>query len=246
MRRALAFTLLCLPFAAYADCAQQFSAWARQLQPQLKLADQYSVCKPSPSDPSRTLAALLFVEKEDDDGAQYGLAVLSAKGATVERQLYEPAAITTDAITLEEVTLDTARYNLAPSLRAFGVRARYSGPSRVNQYSSTQMNLYLDQGGQLRKVLDGFEVEKFGGEWDGNCAGEFSETHSSLAVGKATSHGLADLEVTEKTVDTVAVAKGDDCNDTKSAPKVTKYSLSYDGQRYQMPSIQTAEKASSR
>jgi len=60
----------------------------------------------------------------------------------------------------------------------------HSGSSRIYPRSSTELNLYIDDGRKLRKVLGGLEVNKHTGEWDGNCEGNFSETNSSVTIGK--------------------------------------------------------------
>lgn len=235
MRRAVALTLFCLPAFAYADCTEQLAGWAKKLHPDLAFAAQYSVCKPSPVDPNRTLAALAFVERGDEYDATYGLEVLTAVGSRIEQHVYESAAIESDAVRFEGLSLDTARYNLTPTLRAFGVRASYNGSSRVNPFSSTTLNLYVLDGAKPRKVLDKLEVQSSSGEWDGNCAGEFSDTTSSLAIDKTLSHGYAVLAVTEKTVGSRSFEKNDDCTSSDSKPVVKKYPMTYNGTRYVLP-----------
>lgn len=236
MRCALALTLLCLPALAYADCTEQLAGWAKKLHPDLVFSAQYSVCKASPVDPNRTLAALAFVESGDEeDGATYGLEVLTAVGGRVEQHVYESAAIESDAVRFEGLSLDTARYNLTPTLRAFGVRASYVGSSRVNPFSSTELSLYVLDGAKPRKVLNKLEVQRSGGEWDGNCQGEFYDTTSSLAIDKTLSHGYAGLAVTEKTVGSRSIAKSDDCTSSDSKPVVKKYQVTYNGTHYVVP-----------
>ncbi|MCO8168336.1 hypothetical protein NJC40_11170 [Pseudomonas sp. 21LCFQ02] len=236
MRCALALTLLCLPAVASADCTAQLAGWAKKLHPDLTFSAQHSVCKASPVDAKRTLAALAFVESGDEeDGATYGLEVLTAVGGQIEQHVYESAAISSDAVRFESLSLDTARYHLTPELRAFGVRASYVGSSRVNPFSSTDLSLYVLDGAKPRKVLDKLEVQRSGGEWDGNCQGEFYDITSSLAIDKTLSHGYAGLAVTEKTVESRSFAKHDDCSNSESKPVTKRYLVTYDGTHYVVP-----------
>jgi len=235
MHRVLALALLCLPALAFAfaDCKEDLSSWAETLHPDLIFDEEHSVCKVSPTDPSRALAALVFIEKNDgDDEITYGLEVLSTDTGNIESHVYESAAIFSDAVKFYGLDLDTARYQVAAATRAFGVRVSYSGSSRVNPYSSTLLNLYIYDGPTLRKVLGGLEVDKSTGEWDGNCEGNFSKTKSSVAIGKALNKGYASLEVTEKTTDFHSTAKGNECIHKDDKPMLKKYALIYNGRQY--------------
>jgi len=233
MHRALALILFCLPVFAFADCQGQLPKWAETLHPNLTFDKRHSVCKASPLDPSRTLAALVFIESHDgNDNATYGLEVLSADRGTIESHAYESAAISSDAVQFDGLDLDTARYQIAAATRAFGVRVKYLGSSRIYRYWSTELNLYVYDGQKLRKVLGGLGVDKVNGEWDGNCEGNSSETTSTVTIGKPSNKGYASLEVTDKTIDYHSVAKGDDCIYKDDKPLMKKRALIYNGRQY--------------
>ncbi|MBD8574737.1 hypothetical protein IFR09_27585 [Pseudomonas syringae] len=235
MRRVFAVTLLCLPTLALADCTELMIQWADQLHPGRTFDAQHSVCKVSPVDSVMKMAALVFIESEDADTASYGLEVLTAHNNTIERHVYQSQAISSDAIRFEGLSLDTARYQLNRHTRAFGVRARYSGSSRVNPYSKTELSLYVEDGNTLRKVLDKFEIASSGGEWDGNCAGAFYDTSSSLAIGKAVNKGYATLLVTDTSSGSQVIYEDDDCTSKDSKPVQNKYPMIYNGKQYQVP-----------
>ncbi len=233
MHRVLALILVCLPVLAFADCKEDLSGWAKTLHPDLTFDQMHSVCKVSPVDPGRTLAALVFIEKKDgDDETTYGLEVLSADGGTIESHIYESAAISSDAVQFDGLGLDTARYQIATATRAFGVRVKYLGSSRIYKYWSTELNLYVDDGQKLRKVLGGLEVDKVNGEWDGNCEGNSSETTSTVAIGKASNKAYASLEVTDKTIHYHSVVEGDGCINKDDKPVLKKRVLTYNGRQY--------------
>lgn len=238
MRRVVALALLCLPALAFADCDSQLPKWAKALHPTLTFDTEHSVCKVSPADPGRTLAALTFVESGDADGdATYGLEVLSADSKTgaIKSHVYQSGAINSDAIQFRTLSLDTARYQLAAGVRAFGVRMEYTGSSRVNPYSATVLNLYVEEGQKLRKVLDDLKTSESNGEWDGNCEGDFSQTNRTLSIGKTASKGFATLVLDSKSVASHSVPKGDDCDNTDDKPELKKTELSYNGSAYDVP-----------
>ncbi len=239
MRHFALLPLLCFPLIAFGDCTSQLQTWAKALHPTLKLDSENAVCKINPADAGQVLAALPFAETADEDRqGDYGLEVLVADAATgnIIAHHYQPAAISSDAIVFRQLSLDTARYQLSPGLRAFGVRVSYVGSSRVNPFGETTLNLYTLNGTVLRQVLNKLTVAQDGGEWDGMCAGDFSQTQRTLSMGDMGKHGFASLRVSETTTSSHAVAKGDDCQESDYKPKVTGFILNFDGSQYGMSS----------
>ncbi|GAB7533370.1 hypothetical protein PS3A_57860 [Pseudomonas sp. 3A(2025)] len=238
MRKFFALALLVTPLFASADCTEHLQTWAKTLQPGLKLDSEHAVCKINPGNASQTLAALPFAENVDADGqGDYGLGVIVADTATgkIIARHYQPGAIVSDAIFFESLALDTARYQLTPTLRAFGVRISHTGSSRVNPYSGTLLNLYVLDGQTVRPVMDKLEVRASSADWDGACNGDFTETERTISIAGKSKNGLASLLVEEKTVHTKDVAKGDDCETVERTPVVSRATLEYDGQRYPVP-----------
>ncbi|MCD5996359.1 hypothetical protein KDX38_22450 [Pseudomonas sp. CDFA 602] len=239
MRKFFVLSLLFFPLLASADCTDHLQAWAKTLQPELKLNAEHAVCKINPANAGQILAALPFAENVDEDGqGDYGLAVIVANSdnGKIIAHHYQAAAIVSDAISLDSLAIDTARYQLAPKLRAFGVRMSYQGSSRVNPFNSTVLNLYLNEGPKLRPISAGLVVSKGGGEWDGNCTGEFSQTERTLSIADKSKNGLASLQVDEKTIDTAEHLKGDECESVDTKPAVKRYLLEYNGNEYGLPS----------
>lgn len=239
MLKLAAVPLLILPLFAFADCKDHLENWGKALRPDLKLDKAHAVCKVNPANASQTLAALPFAEDVDEDEqGDYGLAVIVADTSSnkIVAQHYQAAAISSDAIRFEGLTLDTARYQLAPKLRAFGVRVNHIGSSRVNPFSSTALNLYVLEGSTLRPVMNALEVSSSNGEWDGMCVGEFSQTERTLSITDKTSKGFASLQVDEQTVGTQDRLNGEDCESTDSKPVTSRTILKYDQGQYAVPS----------
>lgn len=238
MRKLFALALLCTPLFASADCTEHLQAWAKTVRADLKLDSEHAVCKINPGNPRQTLAALPFAENVDENGeGDYSLGVVVADTATgkIIAQHYQPTAIVSDAIYFESLALDTARYQLTPALRAFGVRISHLGASRVNPSSSTLLNLYVLDGQTVRPVMDKLEVSNGSGEWDGSCSGSFSETERTISIGDKGKNGFAGLQIEQKVTSTQNLPKGDDCENIESTPAVSRFTLDYDGKRYPVP-----------
>jgi hypothetical protein len=227
------------PLLAHAGCEDNFQKWTSQLHPGRTLDTEHAVCKVWPANEALTIAALPLPQKNnsDDEGTD-DLEVLVADTAsgTVIAHQFQKGAISYDAIRFSGLTLDTARYQLTPQNRAFGVRVVHEGSSRVNPFSQTALSLYVVDGQSLRTVVDRLLVEDSGGEWDGNCAGAFNNTTRTLDLGPAGKEGYVTLKVTEKSSDTVNVVKNGECQyDVSKSAKRATFTLEYRNGKYGVP-----------
>ncbi|MCP2072457.1 UNVERIFIED_ORG: hypothetical protein J2Y77_001893 [Pseudomonas lini] len=238
MRALAVLPLFFFPLVALADCTEQLQTWAKTLRPDLKLDSEHAVCRINPANSSQVLAALPFAENVDEDGqGEYGLAVVVANASSgkIVAHHYQAASISSDAVYFESLSLDTARYQLAPQIRAFGVRVAYQGSSRVNPFSSTTLNLYVLDGPALRPVMNTLEVSRSNGEWDGSCTGDFIQTLRTVSIGDTSKNGLARMYVNQKTINTQNHTRGEDCENVVGKPTVAKFTLEYDGNQYSVP-----------
>ncbi|HEX4552281.1 hypothetical protein [Pseudomonas sp.] len=201
-----------------------------------------SVCRDWPVDPPLTINAIAKFEADsvyahgDRIGAyDLDLSVSSADNSRPLATYHQPSAFQSDAVGLESVELDTARYKLTSDLRAFGVRAIFKGSSRVNPLDETQLSLYVKEDGKLRPVLDRLLVYRFSGEWDGNCAGDRATTVSTIEMGKTSSHGFADLIVKSVTTGVSGEGPPDHCEMKTTNYKPVLTTLHYDGKSYVLP-----------
>jgi hypothetical protein len=217
---------------AFADCEKPFLAGDFG----------YSVCKDWPAHPGLAITALSQFESgysASDYGPQgkydLNLAVVSAGDSKPLATYHKATAFESDAVAFEDLQLDTARYTLTPDLRAFGVRATFNGSSRVNPRSEILLSLYVKEGDQLRPVLDKLITDEYGGEWDGNCAGELYQHTRTLEIGKTRSQGYADLIVKTVTSRTVGKGEGAACKSTTLTDKPVLTTLRYDGKHYVLP-----------
>ncbi|MNP56817.1 hypothetical protein D3C76_1515740 [compost metagenome] len=97
------------------------------------------------------------------------------------------------------------------------------------------LSLYVREGNVLRPVLEQLVIESGNGEWDTNCAGEFSHTKRTLDLAKTSSHGFADLIVRSVTTDTQSSVGKDDCQSKDVVGNTVSTTLRYDGRQYVVP-----------
>lgn len=229
---------LCLPLFAYADCKENLANWAQKLHPGRTFDAGYAACKVWPANPAQTLAVLPLPQKGGSaDQTVYDVEVLVADSKTgaVIAHSFEPSAIQSDAVGLQGIALDTARWQLTPRQLAFGVSKRYENSSRVSSFEATTLSLYVIDGDKLRRVLGNLTTRQGNGDWDGDCAGQFSDTARAISIGPVGRGGYAALHVSEKTVDKIQTLAGEQCAGKDQAAKRANFTLEYDGVRYGVP-----------
>lgn len=222
--------------SSLADCQAILQNLAKPFEGKSTSNTELSTCKVWPYAPDKTIAVLMLAPKvkADPDFTDYDVAVyvVDSQSGKVLSSKYHPKAIMDDAIYTSSVTIDTARYQLAPNVRAFGVRFNHRGSSRVNPIGIERLNLYTLNDQQLTLVLNNLQMDESGGEWDGQCTGDFAETKRTLALGAGSHHGYRDLELQETVNQRTSVKKGEDCVDSQKTLNKPQSVLRFDGKRY--------------
>jgi hypothetical protein len=124
-----------------------------------------------------------------------------------------------DVIRLSKVNFDFAPYMVQKEKRAFGIRIRYSGPSRANQFEEEKITLFVQEKDKLIPILNHFTSYLYSGVWDTNCAGEFKEKNAFFVLEPTSSNGYFDMKVNYKEVKTINKMVSGDCEGTESATK---------------------------
>lgn len=132
-------------------------------------------------------------------------------------------------------TLDTARYELAPGRRAFGLRFSSfgPGPNAANSHYSDYLTLFVPEGKTLRPVFtDHMEYQNALSGLIGYPTGrEFVESGiKTLSIAKSSTNGYADLIVT----DTITYDGNEEDRppNIKSDKRIETRVYKYDGARY--------------
>ncbi|NME71742.1 hypothetical protein HHU12_27500 [Flammeovirga aprica JL-4] len=136
-----------------------------------------------------------------------------------------------DAVVLTEIKIDTAPYIFNSSTRAFGVRVFFLGSSNINQYSQELISLFVEKDDALTPVLHQYPIENYGGEWDGECVGEFTSERKIIMISDQKSNGFNNIVIKNKITDNINFLEGDECKN-KAKISYQKDTLKYDGSVY--------------
>jgi len=233
--------LVLLKITLFAQCSSSFLHNISLSLPETRdYVEALSPCKQWPYNNDLTIVVLTYpqvgttAENLENGLLDYDVYTLvyNTKKDKIVQKLYEKGRYSSDAVVLESMTIDTARYDLTKTQRAFGISAHYIGSSHVNPMEIHELSLYLPQDKSLLPVLKDYPTLHNGGEWDGMCAGEFELVTSSLSLSSSEHHGLFDLTVYQKNIFTQVLQK-ETCIETVHKPQKTRFILVYDGTHYQ-------------
>ena len=190
-----------------------------------------AACKPWPDDSNQTVVALAY-DKSGERNLVDGHSLLMLLGKTDTQSGKLTAIYREDveedaswALESGALRIDTARYRLAPGVRAFGVITHSSarGPSCPDFNYNNLLTLVVQDGKTLRPVLKVY-LEQWMQITENTCSNsEESQSESAqitLSMGKEISHGFADIILT-------AQVSGDE-----GQQRTVKKVLRYDGKRY--------------
>lgn len=195
-------------------------------------------CKVWPAAPDKTLLAVRLQHQTgytDEGNADLELLVADSTRPLIRARYRENGALYSDAIAVNDLSLDTARYRLDERTTAFGVRVSVANSSRPNPYSATRLSLYVLEGERLRPVLRDLEMSSDRGEWDTQCAGEFHSDRGTLAVDGKRDHGYAGLILRTLSKATRNVPRGQQCDEVVVEQDRRSDRLVYDGREYAVP-----------
>lgn len=189
-----------------------------------------AACKPWPHDRKLLLSAHAFDTGADEDKTLV-VAVVDAAARRVVSS-YRVTVGEDAAVHFGErsLAIDAAPYQLAPNVRAFGVRfaSDARGASYPDGIWSDELSLFVAEGVALRPVLRGVPMSRSEARKGMFCgaAEELVYDQASLTLGMATaaSHGYADLVVAARVIRHEGDAQG--------AAKTERYTLRYDGREY--------------
>ena len=199
-----------------------------------------SSCKRMPADPRLTLAAVAWDAHEADNKA-LAIAIVDESAGTIaallKDDINEDAATQVDSGSLR---LDTAPYELAPGVRAFGLDIASEDRSCGEGGMGPSRTLYVREGRTLRPVLEGLTINQW---WwlRGNqprCDGDPKDAAAAIledyvvtiGLGAPGKNGWRDLVLT-------ATSKR---SDHKPARKPLHVRVPYDGHVYDLKAFTKA------
>lgn len=111
---------------------------------------------------------------------------------------FETNSWLSDAISIEEIAIDTTTYQLNENTQAFGIKTFYLSRSQPNPYNNRTISLFVKSGDSLKKVLNNYDISQYGGEWDTRCSGEFTSVDNTLKITNEKSNDYFNIEVKTK------------------------------------------------
>lgn len=206
----------------------------------------FNACRYDPGRDNRIIVALTYLAGEEKIGRKSNddskfmrdldVVVLEPDQHTVMAHAHEDTAVEDGGARLEGITIDTARYMLAPGLRAFGVSVSNGTHCTCANSDSTNLKLYLQHGHRLDNVATietsswqaGYET---GTEAPPVCTSTATQKKTVINIAKTRSHGLADLQLV-----TTVTAEYDFDEDPSKCPAIkptkTTTTLRFDGATY--------------
>ena len=156
-----------------------------------------AACKRSPVDADVLIVAAAYAQGEDDKNEI--VAFVDTKSRRV-RAAFTGTIPEDDLTRVGSFGIDTARYALAPGVRAFGVdffSTGHSSGAAEFVCSGPERTLFIQEGASLKPVLSRFCLTTWAAVQGRDRRGELSNW--TIAIGSTRSHGLADLVVTRTT-----------------------------------------------
>ncbi len=206
---------------------------------ELKLGKAYInydliVSKVRPNNSNETIVVIPRIAEEDEGHSELEIyiAIVNNKTGKIINKYIEPSYWTSDAIVLSKISIDTAPYITSDNDRAFGIKAHYYGSARANPYENTTISLFIKSNNKLKKILNSCDVLDSHGEWDTDCAGEFTELKNIFIMSANKTNGCYDILVKEETTYTHSyVDRNGDCN-SEMKIALGKSVLKFNGEEY--------------
>jgi len=205
------------------------------------IASSYVVEKTLPYDEGKTVIVIPIYQIEDDvnidEAFDLDAYIIIADTITgkILHKLYQARIWTSDAISLQEITIDTGRFILNDQIRAFGIKTTYRNFSRANPFNESLLTLFIVENNRLKRVLDHLIIYSFSAENnEGFCDGygEFFNTNKThIEIGKLKTNNLYNLIIKQTIKEETNSDKNGVCVYDVVTSKTMK-TLKYNGEKY--------------
>lgn len=181
-----------------------------------------------------------YVSKSDETGYVFDAYVVVTDNLSgkILYKFYEHKAWESDAIMLEEISIDTGLFILNNETRAFGVRVRFGHSSQGYPSAETDLSLFIIENNTLKRVLKNYTISSYHGEFGPTCSGGYKEEMEAVIdIDKQhQSNQFNDLVISETVTTTDYLKKkhpedDQDCDEKRKMVKKT-VRMRYDGSQY--------------
>ncbi len=190
--------------------------------------------------PDNPNESIVVIPEVVDEGEQYfdlnsHIVIADNRSGKITHNYFESSQTNnwvSDAIELNKIQINATPFKIAENKMAFGLNVSHFGHSRVNPYTNKTLSLFVKSGDSLLKVLADYPVESNGGEWDGDCNGEFVEERKTLVESTEKTNGYFDLRVTKEIIYSESTKdKNGDCVSTDRS-EIKTAMLKFNGTTY--------------
>ena len=136
-----------------------------------------------------------------------------------------------DAIVLEKLSIDTAKFIVNEKERAFGLRAYFRNYSRVSAFAEETFSLFLPQETSLKKILNQYSIDvSRNTDYSNNCEGSSSESITSMfMMDNKKTKGYFNIK---NRITLIRNTFSADCRDEKEEKSTKIVFLKYNGKEY--------------
>lgn len=135
-----------------------------------------------------------------------------------------------DAIVLEKLSIDTAKFIVNEKERAFGLRAYFRNYSRVSAFAEETFSLFLPQETSLKKILNQYSLNTSHSESYDECEASLSENNTSMfMMDSKKTKGYFNIK---NRITLIRNTFSADCRDEKEEKSTKTVFLKYNGKEY--------------
>lgn len=243
MRYIVVFVFFLLSVFSYSDDCKKIGVnLAKKFHPELSRDPLHLIaCKVWPYSPDKILVAIGLVsdildKKNNDTLYDLDVFVLRTDNYAVIAHLYEKKAFADDAFYTDEITIDTARYNLSSTNRAFGVLFYKKEHGYGRESSENILSLYYLKDNALHRVLRGLALSEQYGVWEDRavyCEGTFNRIFGLVNIANQKTNGFNNLKITQFIEKSKFKGAGPkDCEEVSDGREESSFTLKYNGKKY--------------
>lgn len=183
---------------------------------ELKKGDCYEKFIRQKELPNSSSESIVIIPKISELNQEEGILIMDTYVLIVEKKtgeinniFFEKESLFSNAMILENIIIDSTDYKISDKDRAFGIRMKYYGSSRVDPFSYENLSLFITDKEKLKRVLKEYPSYNMNGQTDGNCNGIFEQHKKFITISDNQSNGYYNLKITDSV--TISKSTENDC-----------------------------------
>ena len=187
--------------------------------------------------PNSSLESIVIIPKISELNREEGIIIMDTYVLIVEKKtgeikntFFEKESLFSDAMVLEDIIIDSTDYKIGDKVRAFGIRIKYYGSSRVDPLSYESLSLFIADKEKLKQVLKDYPLFKMNGQTNGNCNGIFEQHKKIITITDNQTNGYYNLKITDSV--TKSESTENDCERNIIEEKEKIELLKYENGKY--------------